>query len=89
MKTNSILPTRMLEKFIVFNCNAGFTAKCTANGFQLSKKNRKSLTVSNNGVMNKEAQERYLLMLNAWLKHGRSFMNELDVEVRRIYRMVA
>lgn len=39
--------------------------------------------------MNKEAQERYELMLKVWLRDGRSFMDDLNIEVRRIYRMVA
>lgn len=84
-----ILPEPLTEKFIVFNCNAGFSVKGTDKGFYLSKKNKKSLFVSNKGVMNKEAQERYELMLKVWLRDGRSFMDDLNIEVRRIYRMVA
>ena len=39
--------------------------------------------------MNKEAQERYQLMLKLWFRDGRKFMDDLNTEVRRIYRMVA
>jgi len=84
-----MLPEPLIEKFIVFNCNAGFSVKGTHKGFYLSKKNKKSLFVSNEGLMNKEAQERYQLMLKIWLRDGRCFMDNLNVEVRRIYRMVA
>lgn len=59
MENKEILPAQLIEKFIVFNCNAGFQAKGTSKGFQLSKKNKKSLFISNEGVMNKEAQLRY------------------------------
>ncbi|MBD0087481.1 hypothetical protein IAF26_14480, partial [Acinetobacter baumannii] len=48
-----------------------------------------TLSVSNEGVMNKAAQERYKLMLLKYFKEGRSAMDELDHEVKRIYRMVA
>ncbi|EJG23010.1 hypothetical protein M214_1164 [Acinetobacter baumannii CI86] len=39
--------------------------------------------------MNKAAQERYKLMLLKYFKEGRSAMDELDHEVKRIYQMVA
>ncbi|MFW2039329.1 hypothetical protein ACG92Y_12580 [Acinetobacter ursingii] len=84
-----ILPEKLLEKFLVFNCNAGFAVKGTSKGLQLSRKNQKSLFISQKGEMNKEAQERYQLMLKLWFRDGRKFMDELNTEVRRIYRMVA
>ncbi|ELW88767.1 hypothetical protein J552_4369 [Acinetobacter baumannii 951631] len=55
----------------------------------LIKGNKATLSVSNEGVMNKAAQERYKLMLLKYFKEGRSAMDELDHEVKRIYRMVA
>ncbi|ENV79590.1 MULTISPECIES: hypothetical protein [Acinetobacter] len=84
-----ILPEQLLEKFLVFNCNAGFAVKGTSKGLQLSRKNQKSLFISHKGEMNKEAQERYQLMLKLWFRDGRKFMDDLNTEVRRIYRMVA
>ncbi|EMJ7145230.1 hypothetical protein V7939_002949, partial [Acinetobacter baumannii] len=51
--------------------------------------NKATLSVSNEGVMNKAAQERYKLMLLKYFKEGHSAMDELDHEVKRIYRMVA
>ncbi|WP_284081630.1 hypothetical protein [Acinetobacter nosocomialis] len=46
-------------------------------------------TVNNKGVMNKAAQERYKLMLLKYFKEGRSAIDELNHEVKRIYRAVA
>lgn len=83
------LPQQLLNKFIAFNFNAGYRVKGDDKGIYLSKKNQKSLFVSHSGVMNKEAQARYQLMLKMWFRDGRKFMDDLNTEVRRIYRMVA
>ncbi|MFY0083575.1 hypothetical protein ABTP93_15770 [Acinetobacter baumannii] len=68
---------------------AGYRGKGTPHGVNLIKGNKGTLSVSNEGVMNKAAQERYKLMLLKYFKEGRSAMDELDHEVKRIYRMVA
>lgn len=81
------LPTQLLNKFIAFNCNAGFKVKGDDKGIYLSKKNQKSLFVSHTGVMNKEAQERYQLMLKMWFRDGRQFMDDLEAEIRRVWRV--
>mgnify|MGYP007060324719 FL=1 len=83
-----LLPMQLFEKFIVFNVNAGYRGKGTPHGVNLIKGNKGTLSVSNEGVMNKAAQERYKLMLLKYFKEGRSAMDELDHEVKRIYRMV-
>ncbi|MFL1425327.1 hypothetical protein ACJOWW_12835 [Acinetobacter baumannii] len=74
---------------MVFNVNAGYRGKGTSLGVNLIKGNKATLSVSNEGVMNKAAQERYKLMLLKYFKEGRSAMDELDHEVKRFYRMVA
>ncbi|MGQ0789008.1 hypothetical protein ACT4WX_12290 [Acinetobacter baumannii] len=84
-----LLPQQLFEKFIVFNVNAGYRGRDTPHGVKLIKGNKATLSVSNEGVMNKAAQERYKLMLLKYFKEGRSAMDELDHEVKRIYRMVA
>ncbi|MDC4376176.1 hypothetical protein NQ658_04245 [Acinetobacter baumannii] len=84
-----LLPQQLFEKFVVFNVNAGYRGKGTPHGVNLIKGNKATLSVSNEGVMNKAAQERYKLMLLKYFKEGRSAMDELDQEVKRIYRMVA
>ncbi|EKL47605.1 hypothetical protein J600_3509 [Acinetobacter baumannii 268680] len=55
----------------------------------LIKGNKPTLSLTDKGVMNKAAQERYKLMLLKYFKEGRSAMDELDHEVKRIYQMVA
>ncbi|QIT17246.1 hypothetical protein [Acinetobacter pittii] len=84
-----LLPQQLFEKFIVFNVNAGYRGRGTLQGVNLIKGNKATLTVNNKGVMNKAAQERYKLMLLKYFKEGRSAMDELNHEVKRIYRQVA
>lgn len=84
-----LLPQQLFEKFIVFNVNAGYRGRGTPNGVNLIKGNKATLTLTNDCVMNKAAQERYKLMLLKYFKEGRSAMDELDQEVKRIYKMVA
>ncbi len=55
----------------------------------LIKGNKATLTLTDKGVMNKAAQERYKLMLLKYFKEGRSAMDELKHEVKRIYKQVA
>ncbi|EKU37409.1 hypothetical protein ACINWC141_1082 [Acinetobacter sp. WC-141] len=55
----------------------------------LIKGNKATLTLTDKGEMNKAAQERYKLMLLKYFKEGRSAMDELNHEVKRIYKMVA
>ncbi|MFP0263717.1 hypothetical protein [Acinetobacter pittii] len=84
-----LLPQQLFEKFIVFNVNAGYRGRGTPHGVNLIKGNKATLTLTNEGVMNKAAQERYKLMLLKYFKEGRSAMDELSHEVKRIYRQVA
>ncbi|MBR7736731.1 hypothetical protein [Acinetobacter nosocomialis] len=84
-----LLPQQLFEKFVVFNINAGYRGRGTPHGVNLIKGNKATLTVNNKRVMNKAAQERYKLMLLKYFKEGRSAMDELDCEVKRIYQMVA
>ncbi|EXC28094.1 hypothetical protein [Acinetobacter sp. 809848] len=84
-----LLPQQLFEKFIVFNVNAGYRGRGTPLGVNLIKSNKATLTLTNEGVMNKAAQERYKLMLLKYFKEGRSAMDELNHEVKRIYKMVA
>jgi len=84
-----LLPQQLFEKFIVFNVNAGYRGRGTTHGVNLIKGNKATITVTNEGEMNKAAQERYKLMLLKYFKEGRSAMDELNHEVKRIYRMVA
>lgn len=80
---------QLFEKFVIFNVNAGYRGRGTPQGVNLIKGNKTTLTVSNEGVMNKAAQERYKLMLLKYFKEGRSAMDELNHEVKRIYKAVA
>ncbi|MGN5754874.1 hypothetical protein ACNQO8_08130 [Acinetobacter calcoaceticus] len=84
-----LLPMQLFEKFIVFNVNAGYRGRGTPHGVNLIKSNKATLTLTNEGLMNKAAQERYKLMLLKYFKDGRSAMDELNHEVKRIYRQVA
>lgn len=84
-----LLPQQLFEKFIVFNVNAGYRGRGTPNGLNLIKGNKATLTLTDKGEMNKAAQERYKLMLLKYFKGGRSAMDELNHEVKRIYKMVA
>lgn len=84
-----LLPQQLFEKFVVFNVNAGYRGRSTPHGVNLIKGNKATLMVNNEGVMNKAAQERYKLMLLKYFKEGRSAMDELKHEVKRIYRAVA
>lgn len=84
-----LLPQQLFEKFIVFNVNAGYRGRGTLHGVNLIKGNKATLTLTDKGEMNKAAQERYKLMLLKYFKEGRSAMDELNHEVKRIYKMVA
>lgn len=84
-----LLPQQLFEKFIVFNVNAGYRGRGTPHGVNLIKGNKATLTLTNEGVMNKAAQERYKLMLLKYFKEGLTAMDELNHEVKRIYKMVA
>lgn len=84
-----LLPQQLFEKFVAFNVNAGYCGKGTQHGVNLIKGNKATLTVNNKGVMNKAAQERYKLMHLKYFKKGRSAIDELNHEVKRIYKAVA
>lgn len=84
-----LLPQQLFEKFVVFNVNAGYRGRGTPHAVNLIKGNKATLMVNNDGEMNKAAQERYKLMLLKYFKEGRSAMDELNNEVKRIYRAVA
>lgn len=84
-----LIPQQLYEKFIVFNVNAGYRGRGTPYGVNLIKGNKATLTLTDKGEMNKADQERYKLMLLKYFKEGWSAMDELDHEVKRIYRQVA
>ncbi|MDO7194652.1 hypothetical protein Q5M49_13300 [Acinetobacter nosocomialis] len=84
-----LLPQQLFEKFVVFNVNAGYRGRGTPHGVNLIKGNKATLMVNNDGEMNKAAQERYKLMLLKYFKEGKSAMEELNHEVKRIYIAVA
>lgn len=81
-------PEFLFEKFIVFNVNIGYRGR-GPHGVNLIKGNKVTLTLNNKGGMNKPAQERYKLMLLKYFKERRSAMDELNHEVKHIYRQIA
>ncbi|MFW1841792.1 hypothetical protein ACG9YY_02315 [Acinetobacter pittii] len=83
-----LLPQQLFEKFIVFNVNTGYRGRGTPHGVNLIKGNKATLTLTDKGEMNKAAQERYKLMLLKYFKEGRPAMDELNHEVKHIYRQI-
>ncbi|MDC4679835.1 hypothetical protein NQ804_06950 [Acinetobacter baumannii] len=88
-KALDALLQRVKESKTPAEVNAGYRGKGTPHGVNLIKGNKPTLSLTDKGVMNKAAQERYKLMLLKYFKEGRSAMDELDHEVKRIYQMVA
>lgn len=73
----------------MFNVNVGYQVQgLNCGGVRLSKRNKKSVVVSGKNIMNDEAVQRYQLMLELWLKNGKAFMQSLNGEVKRVYKMV-